>query len=109
MEMYTLLYLKWKTNKDRLCSTQNAAQCYVAAWMGGKSGGEWMHVYVQLSPFAILLKPSQHCELAIPLCCCYCSVAHLCLTLCNPMDCSTPGLCLSLYKIKNLKKGYIKK
>ena len=54
--MYTLLYLKWETNKDRLCSTQNAAQCYVAAWMGGKSGGEWVHVYVQLSPFAILLK-----------------------------------------------------
>ena len=24
-------------------------------------------------------------------CCCYCSVARLCLTLCDPMDCSTPG------------------
>ena len=24
--------------------------------------------------------------------CCYCSVAQLCLTLCNPMDCSMPGL-----------------
>ena len=23
--------------------------------------------------------------------CCYCSVAQLCLTLCNRMDCSTPG------------------
>ena len=23
--------------------------------------------------------------------CCYCSVAKLCLTLCNPMDCSMPG------------------
>ena len=23
--------------------------------------------------------------------CCYCSVAESCLTLCNPMDCSTPG------------------
>ena len=23
--------------------------------------------------------------------CCCCSVAQLCLTLCNPMDCSTPG------------------
>ena len=23
--------------------------------------------------------------------CCYCSVAKSCLTLCNPMDCSTPG------------------
>ena len=24
--------------------------------------------------------------------CCYCSVTQSCLTLCNPMDCSTPGL-----------------
>ena len=24
--------------------------------------------------------------------CCYCSVTQACLTLCNPMDCSTPGL-----------------
>ena len=23
-------------------------------------------------------------------CCCFCSVAKLCLALCNPMDCSTP-------------------
>ena len=23
--------------------------------------------------------------------CCYCSVTQSCLTLCNPMDCSTPG------------------
>ena len=23
--------------------------------------------------------------------CCHCSVARLCLTLCSPMDCSTPG------------------
>ena len=26
-----------------------------------------------------------------PLCCCCCSVAHSCLTLCNPMDYSMPG------------------
>ena len=32
--MYTLLYLKWITNKDLLCSTWNSAQCYVPAWMG---------------------------------------------------------------------------
>ena len=23
--------------------------------------------------------------------CCFCSIAQLCLTLCDPMDCSTPG------------------
>ena len=45
-DMYTLRYLKWITNKDLLCITGNSAQCYVAAWMGGEFGGEWMHVYV---------------------------------------------------------------
>ena len=36
--MYTLLYFKWKTNKDLLCSTGNSAQCCMAVWMGGESG-----------------------------------------------------------------------
>ena len=34
MDMYTLLYLKWITDKDLLYSTENSAQCYVAAWDG---------------------------------------------------------------------------
>ena len=38
MDLYTLLYLKWITNKDLLYSTGNFAQCYVAAWMGGGLG-----------------------------------------------------------------------
>ena len=59
--MYTLLYLKWVTNQDLLQSTGNSAQCYVAAWMGEGFGGEWIHVYVWLSPFAVHLKLSQHC------------------------------------------------
>ena len=42
MVMYTLLYLKWITNKDLLYSTGNSAQCYVAAWMGGEFGREWI-------------------------------------------------------------------
>ena len=46
-------------------STGNSAQCYVAAWMGGESGGEWIHVYVWLSRFAVRLKLSQHCSSAI--------------------------------------------
>ena len=50
MGMYTLLYLKWKTNKDLLYSTGNFAQCYVAAWMGGEFEEEWIHVYVWLRP-----------------------------------------------------------
>ena len=59
--MYTLLYLKWITNKDLLYSTGNSAQYYVAAWVGGEFGGERIHIYVQLSPFAVHLKLSQHC------------------------------------------------
>ena len=55
MDMNTLVYLKWITNKDLLCSTGNSAQRYVAAWMGGEFGREWIHVYVCLSPFALLL------------------------------------------------------
>ena len=44
--MYTLLYLKWITNKDLLYSTGNSAQYYVAAWMGGELGeDEYMHMY----------------------------------------------------------------
>ena len=59
--MYTLLYLKWIINKALLYSPGNSAQCYVAAWMGGDFGGEWIHVYVWLSPFPVHLKLSQHC------------------------------------------------
>ena len=46
MDMYTVLYFKWKTNKDLLYSTGNSAQCYMAAWMGGEFGREWIHGYV---------------------------------------------------------------
>ena len=46
MDMYRLLYLKWIINKDLLYSTENSAQCYMAAWMGGGLGRERIHVYV---------------------------------------------------------------
>ena len=42
MDMYTLLYLKWITNKDLPYGAWNSAQCYVAAWVGGESGREWI-------------------------------------------------------------------
>ena len=61
VDMDTLLCLKWITNKDLLYFTGNSAQCYVAAWMGEGFGGEWIHVYVWLSPFAVHLKLSQNC------------------------------------------------
>ena len=63
IDVYTLLYLKylkWIINKDLLYSTWNSAQCYVAAWTGGEFGGEWIQVYVWLSPFRIRLKQSQY-------------------------------------------------
>ena len=44
--MHTLLYLKWITNKDLLYSTENSAQCYEAAWMGGEFRGEWIRIYI---------------------------------------------------------------
>ena len=53
MDMYTLLYLKWINIKDLLCSTGNSAQCYVAAWLGGKFGGEWKQVFVWPSHTAV--------------------------------------------------------
>ena len=31
IDMYTLVYLKWITNKDLLCSTGNSSQFYVTA------------------------------------------------------------------------------
>ena len=46
--MYTLLYLKWITNKNLLYSTWNSAQCYVPVGVGEGFGGEWIHVYVWL-------------------------------------------------------------
>ena len=59
INMYTLLYLKWITNKDLLDGTGNSAQCYVAAWMG-EEFGENGYMYVWLSP-AVHLKLSQRC------------------------------------------------
>ena len=44
MDMDTRLYFTWRTSKDLLASTGNAAQCHVAAWMGGEFGRGWMHV-----------------------------------------------------------------
>ena len=58
--MYTLLYLKCVTNKVLLGSKGNFAQCYMAGWMGGEFGGEWIHVHVWLGPFAIHLRLPQH-------------------------------------------------
>ena len=55
--MYTAIF-----KMDNLLQrTGNSAQCYVTTWMEQEFGGEWIRVYVWLSPFAIHLKLSQHC------------------------------------------------
>ena len=61
LDLYTLLYLRWITNSDLLYSTRNSAQGYVAVWVGGELGEEWIHGYACLSPLALHLKLSQHC------------------------------------------------
>ena len=61
MDMYTLLYLKWINSKDLLYSTRNSSQCYVAAWMGRETGGEWIYAHAWMSPFVVYLELSQHC------------------------------------------------
>ena len=61
MDTDTLVYVTWRTSKDLLDSTGNSAQCHVAGWMGGEFGGEWIHGYAWLSPFAVRLKLSEHC------------------------------------------------
>ena len=59
MDMHTLLYLKWITNKDLVYSIANSHQCYMTAWMEGEFRGEWILVYVWLGPSAVHLKLSQ--------------------------------------------------
>jgi len=49
MDMSTLLYLKWITEKDLLNSTWNSAQCYVVAWMAGEFGGDRVEMAVEVS------------------------------------------------------------
>ena len=66
MDTDTQLYLTWRTSKDLLDSTGDSAQCHVAAWMGGEFWGEWIHVYLWLSPFAVHLRLSQHCQSTVP-------------------------------------------
>ena len=74
--MYTLLYLKWITNKNLLYTTWNFAQYYMSACMGGGFGGQCMYLAESL-----LWSPETQ----------FISAAQSCLALCDPMDCGTPG------------------
>lgn len=50
MDKYTPLYLKRITSKDLPCGRGNSALWYVAAWLGGAFGGQWIPACVWLSP-----------------------------------------------------------
>ena len=59
-DRYTLLYFKGINSKDLLYSTSNCSGL-CGSLDGRGAGGEWIHVYVWLSPFSVHLKVSQHC------------------------------------------------
>ena len=40
------------------CESWDHKEGYVAIWIGGEFGKEWIHIYVWLSPFAVHLKLS---------------------------------------------------
>ena len=63
MDMYTLLYWKWITNKDLLYSTEN----YIQYPMINHKGKEFLkkeclYIYVYLNHFAMYQKWTQHCK-----------------------------------------------
>ena len=61
MDIYTLLYFKWITNKDLLYSMWNSAQCYVAAMIGEESGGRMDTCICMTECLCCSPKMSQHC------------------------------------------------
>ena len=56
MDVYTLLYLKWITNKDPRGNLLSVM--WQPRW--GEFGGDWTHAYVWLGCSAVHLKLSQH-------------------------------------------------
>ena len=57
MDMYILIYLKWITNKDLLCSTWKSGQCYVVAWRREGAEGRM--------DLRVCMAESLHCSLEI--------------------------------------------
>ena len=62
MDKYTVLYLKWITNKDLLCNAGNSPQCYVAAWMGR---GLWENRYTYMMAESLCCPPDTIATLLI--------------------------------------------
>ena len=50
--MYTLLYIKYITNKDLLYNTENYTQYFIMTYKGKESEKEYIYVY--LNHFAVL-------------------------------------------------------
>ena len=63
MDRYTLLYLKWITNKDLLYVQGTLLNVMWQSGRKGSFGGKWIHAYVRLNIFIVHLKLSQHCLL----------------------------------------------
>lgn len=64
MDRCTGPHLKRITNRDPPCSTENSAQCCVAARRGGEFGGEWAHTHTHRcmgGSFCCSPELSQHC------------------------------------------------
>ena len=61
--VYTLIYLKWITNKHSLYSDHMELCSMSCGRLDGRGGlgGEWIHVHVWLSPSVVHLKLPQHC------------------------------------------------
>jgi len=58
------------------------------AWMGAGFDRKWIHGYVWLSAFTVLLKLSQHCSSTAAAAA---KSLQSCPTLCDPIDGSPPG------------------
>ena len=75
--------------QDLLYSTRNCAHCYVPAWMGGRSGGEWTRVYIYMAgPLCCSLETTTRVLIG------YAAAAESrqsCPTLCDPIDGNPPG------------------
>ena len=50
-------HFEWMANRDLLYNAWNSAQCYVAAWMGGKCGGECACVLSRFGRVLVCMTP----------------------------------------------------
>ena len=83
MGMYTLLYLKWITNKDLFCSTWNSAPYYVSL----DGSGVWGRMDTCICMAESFYCPPETIKTLLIGYMCY----SVMLTLCNPRDGSLPG------------------